>query len=259
VSTRRNCSALVDMFISAFAFQPACNVSYSRYDDFIKAANIDVPPGQSMFWSGVYGVVQMYSHRGQRATVLEDTLIGYMVDGLQFCAQTNQPGITYGEGCPGFEQTDNCTYNAEYSFWAMASKNFASHVTGDAQVMLNASLDQPFRDLSFFSTWEIPNMNASQISNVNILMVHIPGQDIRSTCNSDSISQLKKRLRARDITSSCEDSPRGPQTMLCLDHPREKECDKENATGASSHLASTGVHVAVIIAVLTSLLLLFNI
>ncbi|XP_067670567.1 ADP-ribosyl cyclase/cyclic ADP-ribose hydrolase-like [Haliotis asinina] len=258
VSTRRNCSALADLFISAFSFQPACNVSYSRYDDFIQAANIDVPSGQGMFWSGVYGVVQMYSNHGQRATVLEDTLIGYMVDGLQFCAQTNEPGITYDEDCSGFGQRDNCTHNAEYSFWAMASKNFASHVNGNVQVMLNASLDQPFRDLSFFSTWEVPNMNASQISNVNILMVHIPGQVIRSNCDSDSISMLKKRLKDRNISSSCEDSPRGPQSILCVDHPREKECSEEKATSTSSHLVFTGAHIAVMIAVLTVFSLQFT-
>ncbi|XP_046553303.1 ADP-ribosyl cyclase/cyclic ADP-ribose hydrolase-like [Haliotis rubra] len=223
------------MFISAFAFQPACNVSYSRYDDFFKAANIDVPPGQSMFWSGVYGVVHVYSNRGQRATVLEDTLIGYMVDGLQFCAQTNQPGITYDEDCPGFEQTDNCTYNAEYSFWAMASKNYASHARGEAYVMLNASRDQPFQDSSFFATWEVPNMNARILSKVNILLVHVPGQKIRSTCNSVNISGLIKRLRDKNIASSCQDSPRGPQTMLCVDHPAEKECDTGKPAGSVSH------------------------
>ncbi|XP_071085560.1 ADP-ribosyl cyclase/cyclic ADP-ribose hydrolase-like [Haliotis cracherodii] len=253
VSNHRNCTALADKFTSAFAFQPGCNVSYSRYDDFLKAAEIDVPPGQSMFWSGVYGVVQMYSNRGQRATVLEDTLIGYMVDGLQFCAQTDPPGITYGADCPGFDQTANCTNNAEFSFWAMASKHYASHASGEAHVMLNASRDQPFRDSSFFATWEVPNMNASQLSKVNILMVHIPGQRIRSTCNSNNISGLKKRLRDRNIASSCQDSPRGPQTMLCVDYPGERECDIDRTTSASSRLVSVGVHITVLNAALKSI------
>ncbi|XP_046553302.1 ADP-ribosyl cyclase/cyclic ADP-ribose hydrolase-like [Haliotis rubra] len=242
---RNNCTEITDNFLTAFSHQPACNVTFSRYDNFIRAAHTDVTRNKAMFWSDVYGVVQQYTKLGQRAMALEDTLIGYIGNGLRFCAQESPPGIAYNQECPGSDQTDTCPYNAEFSFWAMASSNFASNASGDVYLMLNASQAKAFYNTSFFGVWELPNLNSSKVTKANVLLVHIPGQTVRSKCSSENIALLQRRLRERNIDSSCEDSPRGPQAMLCVDYPNEKECQvKVSTNGASiNNDAITGFYI----------------
>ncbi|XP_067669574.1 ADP-ribosyl cyclase/cyclic ADP-ribose hydrolase-like [Haliotis asinina] len=248
---RKNCSEISDNFMTAFSYQPACNVTFSRYDNFIRTANTDVTRNKAMFWSDVYGVVQQYTNRGQRAMALEDTLIGYIGNGLRFCAQESHPGIAYNQECAGWDQTDTCPYNAEFSFWVKASSNFAAQASGDVYLMLNASLALAFYNTSFFGVWELPNLNSSKVTKVNVLLVHIPGQTVRSKCSSENISSLQRRLRDRNIGFSCQDSPRGPQAMLCVDHPTEEECQMKVSTNGASSNNDAVMGLSIVIAVIS--------
>ncbi|XP_046334642.2 ADP-ribosyl cyclase/cyclic ADP-ribose hydrolase-like [Haliotis rufescens] len=251
---RKNCTEITDKFVAAFSYQPACNVSFGRYDNFIKSAHGDVSRGKAMFWSDVYGVVQQYTYRGRRAIAIEDTLIGYIGDGLRFCAQESSPGITYNQECPGFDQTEGCPYNAEFSFWAQASSNFASSASGEVNLMLNASLAEAFYNTSFFGVWELPNLNSSKVTKVTVLLVHIPGQTVRSKCSTENIASLQRRLRERNIVSDCVDGPRGPQAMLCVDYPDEEECKVRASTSGASLNSDAVMGLAICICVISFVL-----
>ena len=72
-----------------------------------------------MFWSGVKELVHEYAADGQRYVTLEDTLIGYVVDGLVWCGQGSPPGMNYSR-CPSW---NDCPLEASESFWAAASKS----------------------------------------------------------------------------------------------------------------------------------------
>jgi hypothetical protein len=59
-----------------------------------------------------------YADEGVRFVTLEDSLIGYVVDGLVWCGQGNPPGMNYSR-CPSW---NDCPSEASEAFWGMASK-----------------------------------------------------------------------------------------------------------------------------------------
>nr|KAG5694652.1 hypothetical protein BaRGS_003930 [Batillaria attramentaria] len=77
-----DCTSLWNKFFSAFSFMPPCAVSMNHYDAFMQAAQQKIPRDKAMFWSGVKDLAHEYAADGQRYVTLEDTLIGYLVDGL---------------------------------------------------------------------------------------------------------------------------------------------------------------------------------
>ncbi|PVD18559.1 hypothetical protein C0Q70_21109 [Pomacea canaliculata] len=228
VTTRRqNCSEMADLFISAFAFQDVCNISISRYDEFLEATNHWIPADKSVFWEGVYDFVHLYTEMGKRAITLEDTLTGYMIDRLRFCADPGQPSGIGGPSthpCPSFEETDGCPWNAEFAFWTAASQNFASKARGTVSIMLNASADVAFPPNSFFAQWELPHLKAGEVSEANILLVHTPGHAVKETCQGPSITDLKRRLATKNISATCRENPRDVLWLLCWEDPSHTEC-----------------------------------
>ncbi|XP_041356216.1 ADP-ribosyl cyclase/cyclic ADP-ribose hydrolase-like [Gigantopelta aegis] len=163
---------------------------------------------------------------------------GYLINGLRFCAQSAPPGLIYGSNCPGFSNTSTCPWNAEYSFWASASKHFANEASGEATVMINASLSPAYPNSSFLAKWEVPHINPSKLSKLNIWMVTIPGQNTKETCLSDSILTLKSELTQRNIAWNCTDEPTEVLLFLCLDHESEEICKRLYRSSASSNQMS---------------------
>ncbi|KAK7480475.1 hypothetical protein BaRGS_00028292 [Batillaria attramentaria] len=165
-----DCTSLWNKFFSAFSFMPPC---------------------AAMFWSGVKDLAHEYAADGQRYVTLEDTLIGYLVDGLIWCGQGIEPGMNYTR-CPSW--TD-CPLETSESFWASASKTFASSASGDVYVMLDGSQrDKPaYRRDS-------------------------------ETCTNGSLELLQADVTSRGFEFICEDDPQAILHLLCADNPSDREC-----------------------------------
>ncbi|XP_070212905.1 ADP-ribosyl cyclase/cyclic ADP-ribose hydrolase-like isoform X2 [Littorina saxatilis] len=237
-----NCTAVVNSFIEAFAGQQPCNVSMTRYDAFLSATRHNMPADQSLFWHSVYGWVHRYSQGGLRKITLEDTLTGYMIDGLRFCSDPSREGGIGGPEtsfCPTFGHTDNCSLNAEVSFWSAASKDFATKARGIITVMLNASTGEGFSDTSFFGRLELPNLNASVVTHANIWLVQQPGDVIKERCDSETIQKLQTRFREKSISSTCIFNPQDVMWILCWDHQDDPQCRDLVASGGQSSVVMT--------------------
>ncbi|XP_076435722.1 ADP-ribosyl cyclase/cyclic ADP-ribose hydrolase-like [Babylonia areolata] len=256
-----NCTQVTEVFLTAFAGQPPCNVTVNRYDAYLAATRHEIPVDKSLFWHGVYGFVHKYSQKGARKVTLEDTLTGNMIDGLTFCSD---PGVEGGVGvpetefCPSFEQTHNCTWNAEASFWSAASRNFASRARGVIAIMLNASAAEAYSNESYLGRWEVPNLASNVVTRADIWLVHVPGDVIRETCASSSIKQLESSLSAKGIPSTCTENPRDVLWFLCWDHKDHPECQALATSGTASHTSGSAVERSfVMIVTVTLMLLLF--
>ncbi|EMP39947.1 ADP-ribosyl cyclase 1 [Chelonia mydas] len=137
---------------------------------------------QSLFWSKTNDLVHRYTKTNHNFLTLEDTLLGYMADGVSWCGNPSSPGINY-ESCPKWSE---CESNPSSVYWKMASKMFAEGACGVVQVMLNGSIDAgAFRSNSIFGSVEIFNLDPDKVSTVQIwLMQNIGGPPRgRSTYN----------------------------------------------------------------------------
>ncbi|ESO96105.1 hypothetical protein LOTGIDRAFT_150043 [Lottia gigantea] len=223
-NSRRNCDEVADKFVEAFLYQPTCNVSVSRFNDYLNLTRHPVQTNKSIFWEDVYQAVALYANQGKRLVSIADTLYGYIADGLHFCAKLEDPGMIINETCAGFDATGDCEKNAEYSFWVGASEQFSSDVNGKVYIMLNASIENTFKEKSYFANNELPNLNGDRVSKAEIFLVKYAGHETRSTCNDDSIKLLKSTLKKNGIEASCIDNPRDVQIVLCSMYPEHPDC-----------------------------------
>lgn len=227
----KNCNTIWDAFHKAFAHKNPCDPKSSDYEPFFKATGMQ-ELSKSLFWSGTYKVAHVYSDSGDRYTTLEDTLAGYLVNGLTWCGKktdllssTKSDGIDY-DSCP---DRSVCDYTTE--FWGLASETFARHARGIARVMLNGSrvdsngTPTPYRRDSFFAKYELPNLQVGKVSELMIIVVHTNDPTGTSVgCDTDSIIMLEKDAKKRGLKVTCYDDPDDVRHILCTDTPLSSKC-----------------------------------
>lgn len=222
----QNCNEIWDAFHKAFAHKKPCEPKSSDYKPFFEATGMQ-ELSKSLFWSGTYKVAHVYSDSGDRYTTLEDTLAGYLVNGLTWCGKKTDPpssdGIDY-DSCPDRSVCDYTT-----PFWGLASETFARHARGIARVLLNGSrVDSngkptPYRRDSFFAKYELPNLQVDKVSELMIIVAHT--RSIPTGCDTDSIGMLKKDAKKRNIKKvTCYDDPNDVRHILCTDKPFSLRC-----------------------------------
>ncbi|XP_052103480.1 ADP-ribosyl cyclase/cyclic ADP-ribose hydrolase-like [Mytilus californianus] len=191
-----------------------------------------------MFWSGVYSLVMRYSNKGRRFFTIADTLTGYLLDNMIWCGNaTESDGIEKDlETCPGFRTSSQCSQTAATVFWSAASQNFARLAEGNIHVMINASRTPAFRNDSYFTTQELPNINATKVKKVTILMVRYMRDPLLETCFSDSIIDLRARFQAKGISAACLDNPRDVDFLQCADDPGQSGCQQLLSTSTAANL-----------------------
>lgn len=194
----------------------------SHYDPFMQAARQQIPENKVMFWSGVKDLAHEYSADGQRYVTLEDTLIGYLVDGLVWCGQGSPPGMNYSR-CPSWM---DCPLETSESFWASASKTFASSAKGEVAVMLDGSRsDTPaYRRDSFFSKYELPFLDEKAVTRVLVFLTHPLNSPAYESCFNGSLALLEQDVSSRGFEFQCEDDPAAILHLLCADNPSDREC-----------------------------------
>ncbi|KAH9505551.1 hypothetical protein Btru_055856 [Bulinus truncatus] len=216
------CHEIWTKFSSAFAYKGPCNVPASSYLPFFEAAKQVLPENKIMFWSGTYHLAHLYAKEVATFITLEDTLIGYLADTLEWCGQVNPPGINYTV-CPSDSE---CPDGAIHGFWSSASKALATSAKGNVTLMVNGSNpDKPaYRKNSYFAQYELPNLNASLVPAMNVILVHALGLPKLETCTSGSLLTLKEDATKIGLQYTCVDNPVSVLHLLCADEPNSREC-----------------------------------
>ncbi|XP_076744817.1 ADP-ribosyl cyclase/cyclic ADP-ribose hydrolase 1-like [Maylandia zebra] len=152
-----------------------------------------------MFWSKTKVVVHGFTEKRKDCFVtLEDTVLGYALNGLTWCGKKGSNG-TFTTACPR-----NCENNPVDSFWIRASAAYADVACGDVTAMLSGSTITPFDPTSTFAKVEVTRFKAPKVRSLNVVMVI--QKNAKSNCKNASLQKLKKALHT-GITYSCKDVP----------------------------------------------------
>ncbi|XP_021355082.1 ADP-ribosyl cyclase/cyclic ADP-ribose hydrolase-like [Mizuhopecten yessoensis] len=249
-SEPKNCTQLWELFLQGLAYQAPCNTSQDGFRPFLDAAHHTTPRDKHLFWSGVYEFVSRYTYDGQKLTAIDDTLAGYLADNLQFCGSTtstdgNEANVT---SCP------RCSQSAYSAFWSIASIEYAREAKGAIKVMLNASRSPAFRESSYFTTKELPQLYHPNVTSAHVMLVHRLGQTPKENCLSPSVKNLTTILTSRGIHTTCEDQPRDVVLLQCADFPESTACRDLSFTSSGS-AKQRGLVVANVVLAFTSVIL----
>ncbi len=240
------CEELWEIFNASFAFKDPCQAGDDTYDQLIAAAPPATTKDQTLFWSGLPTLALNNGRVTRRHTILEETLPGYVLNGLTWCGQLDYPGFNDVD-CP--ISGPKCTAETMYTFWRAASRAFARQARGLIKVALNGSRVDAFRNTSTFATNELPNLNSSLVSHVNILLVYdisIPGDNRRARCDEGSIDQLQMLLTSYGFSYTCVENPSDFRFLQCASDPTNDHC-------LNSNLASLTTSSSVVLAVMLML------
>ncbi|EOB03210.1 ADP-ribosyl cyclase 1, partial [Anas platyrhynchos] len=200
-----DCLKIWESLKYAFIYKNPCNTTAEDYQPLMELASHPIPCNKSLFWSKTNDLAHRYTKSSHGFLTLEDTLLGYMFDGVSWCGDPSVPGINY-ESCP---KRSECESNPGSVFWKTASKRFAEAACGVVQVMLNGSIEAgAFRSSSIFGSIEVFNLNPDKVSEIQIWLMHDIGGPQSESCSGHSIQRLKHILEERNFTITCEDNYR---------------------------------------------------
>ncbi|XP_029005026.1 ADP-ribosyl cyclase/cyclic ADP-ribose hydrolase 1-like isoform X2 [Betta splendens] len=161
-----DCQNIWKVFSQAYVRRDPCNVPMEAYNALMAAASIQPVCNRELFWSKTKQIVHAFTAKRDCYITMEDTLLGFMLDGLTWCGKENS-SETFTSGCPGWSQCEN---NPVRSFWNRASAAFAEAACGDVTVMLNGSISTPFSPASIFGSIEIKRLNY-RVRSLNVILV----------------------------------------------------------------------------------------
>lgn len=154
---------------------------------------------------------------------MEDTLTGYVADEQKWCSSAGST-IIDEKSCPV-----DCVVKNN-SFWVAASIDFAKKASGRVTALVNATKarEGAASARSIFMTYEVPNMNPTQVTEVRVVLIAPPGVEKYETCAKPvTLTNLKKLLDTKKIKYSClDDTMDGYDTrlMLCYLNPNTAKC-----------------------------------
>ncbi|XP_057314167.1 ADP-ribosyl cyclase/cyclic ADP-ribose hydrolase-like isoform X2 [Hydractinia symbiolongicarpus] len=220
LKTNLNCTMLWMKFYNAFAFKDPCDVTVKSYETLFSMFDTSKKIPNSLFWSGSKGLVDDYTSLNDDYICLEDTITGYLFDGLQWCGSTTSPDGLNSSYC----HSSNSTCNAMYPVWFLASAKFAERATKIAHTLLNASRSEnrpAYYESSFFRTVEMPRLHVDKLI---VLVASSIGQPVRESCDSQSILELKQDAKKNNIAMECIDQPKLVLQIFCLKYPKTSPC-----------------------------------
>ncbi|KAL4635404.1 ADP-ribosyl cyclase/cyclic ADP-ribose hydrolase 1-like [Arapaima gigas] len=185
---RKICQTLWDAFTGAFVGRDQCEVPLEAYDQLVHSVPQKDHCHRTLFWSKTKHVVHQFTQGTKCLVTLEDTLLGFVMDGLTWCGR-NGSRKTFTTGCPRWTQ---CPLNPVRSFWGRVSAAFAASACGNATVMLNGSLATPFDPNSTFGSIEVKNFNSSRMTGLAVVLV--ASESDSATCENSSLQNLQKAL-----------------------------------------------------------------
>lgn len=219
-----NCQNIYNAFLDAVLSAPNCELDDNAYDTFISMVAPNLPEDMTAFWSGTYDIAHELSSITRDFYTMEDSFMGYLVDGLNWCGNADQTGLGFLE-CPSWDY-DKCYGQATSVFWNKASATIAAQARGEVSVVLNGDTTEgAFRDSSFFARVEAPNLDPAKVTKANILLVHELGSIPYETCDEPiTLINLWSLLEEKGIEYSCTDNPEEARFIQCSQDPDHAQC-----------------------------------
>lgn len=219
-----DCGQIEKAFMNAFLSKDPCHSSEQDYQLLLKLTNQTTPCHTTVFWSKSNQLAHLYTRVQQDMFTLEDTLIGYIADGLNWCGDAGSYEMNY-QSCPHWRK--DCINNPISVFWDTVSKRFAENACGEVQVVLNGSISNTFDKNSTFGRVEIPNLHPGKVSILKAWVMHdIGGVHSYHSCSSPIIDDLKFILSKRNILFTCQDDYRPLKFLQCVKSPEHPSCSK---------------------------------
>ncbi|XP_077157638.1 ADP-ribosyl cyclase/cyclic ADP-ribose hydrolase 1 [Paroedura picta] len=217
----KDCHKIWELLQAAFIYKHPCSIREEDYQPLMDLASHSIPCNKSLFWSKTQNLAHRYTKVNHDFFTLEDSLLGYVADGISWCGSSNHPGIDYNS-CPRWTE---CESSPVSMYWKMASKVFAGAACGTVQVMLNGSIENgAFRNNSIFGSVEVLNLDPDKVSTVQVWLMHdIEGTQSES-CAGPSIKTLKSVLENRKISLTCKENYRPVQLVQCASKPDHATC-----------------------------------
>ncbi|XP_057183851.1 ADP-ribosyl cyclase/cyclic ADP-ribose hydrolase 1 [Triplophysa rosa] len=113
------CEDIWSAFVQAYVGKDPCSVPPEAYNPLVNSVQQKIPCNKNLFWSRTKDMAHAFTKNRDCLMTLEDTLMGFMFDGLKWCS-SNGSKETFTTGCPGWTE---CANNPVRSFWSRASDN----------------------------------------------------------------------------------------------------------------------------------------
>ncbi|KAM7390212.1 hypothetical protein PAMA_008408 [Pampus argenteus] len=210
-----DCQKVWTTFEQAYVGRDPCEVPVENYNPLIAAVPFKPACNRVMLWSKTKDVVQDFAEKTACYMTLEETLLGFVLDGLTWCGKEGSTE-TITTGCPDWSTCEN---NPVRSFWLKVSAALADSACGDVTAMLNGSIAAPFSPTSIFGSIEVKRLKSPRVTSLNIVLVR--QQNNVANCTNASFKDLQKELD-QGIKYSCKDVPMS-QIEECGNSP-EKPC-----------------------------------
>ncbi|XP_049645927.1 ADP-ribosyl cyclase/cyclic ADP-ribose hydrolase 1 [Suncus etruscus] len=217
----RDCRKIEEAFRNAFLSKNPCQVTEQDYAPLIKLINQTVDCNKTVFWSRSKELVHQYTRLQKTLFTLEDTLLGYLADDLDWCGDAGSSEMNY-DSCP--LRREDCPASAVSVFWTLASRKFAEDACGMVHVMLNGSLSTPFNINSTFGSVEILNLQPKRVHTLQAWVTHNIGEISRDSCTSSSINDLRSIVNNMNITFVCQNNYRSINFLQCVKNPEHFLC-----------------------------------
>ncbi|XP_055986319.1 ADP-ribosyl cyclase/cyclic ADP-ribose hydrolase 1, partial [Sorex fumeus] len=217
----RDCRKIEAAFLNAFLSKNPCHVTEQDYEPLIKLVNQTVACDKTLFWSKTRELVHLYTGVQTDFLTLEDTLLGHLADGLNWCGDADSSEVNY-HSCPLWKK--DCHANAVSVFWNVASRRFAEDACGTVHVMLNGSISNLFDKNSTFGRVEVFNLQPARVHTLQAWVVHDIGGVSRDSCSSSSINDLRSIMNKRNITFACQDNYRPINFLQCVKSSEHSVC-----------------------------------
>ncbi|XP_045201047.1 ADP-ribosyl cyclase/cyclic ADP-ribose hydrolase-like isoform X2 [Mercenaria mercenaria] len=228
-----NCTELWSVFAKAWIHKDPRSIVPSDFDEFFDTAKqTDLPKDKILLWSGTYGIAHEYSNQGRRYVTLEDSLIGYLVNGLTWCGMvcSKCDGINYVE-CPEFSDLPR---EANQAFWGGASRTFARTSSGMVRLMVSGTNEnrQAYSKESYFGQFELPSLSSDV--HLQVILVNFLDKIPLERCNTGSLVALQKDVESRGLSYSCTENPLDVLHLMCVSDPSATKCEIDRPTDVLS-------------------------
>ncbi|XP_007662462.1 ADP-ribosyl cyclase/cyclic ADP-ribose hydrolase 1 [Ornithorhynchus anatinus] len=219
-----DCVRIWKTFKNGFIQKNPCEITVKDYQPLMELAAHSankVPCNKTLLWSKSYDLAHRFAKAQRDFFTLEDTLLGYIADGITWCGNSESSEVNY-QSCP---QWNECTNSPESVYWKTASKMFAEAACGVVHVMLNGSLGRDaFKNNSIFGSVEALHLDPKKVHSVQIWVMHNIGGPANDSCKGSSVNYLKSILEKRNIKSFCEDNYRPVKFIQCAENPDHRDC-----------------------------------
>ncbi|KAI4881036.1 hypothetical protein NFI96_031632 [Prochilodus magdalenae] len=87
-----DCEGIWRAFEQAYVGKDPCDVPAEAYDSLIHSVTQHVACGTMLFWSKTNSMAHAFTDNRECLSTLEDTLLGFMFDGLTWCSRNGSQG-----------------------------------------------------------------------------------------------------------------------------------------------------------------------